>query len=141
MANPTDEEQPLRTQALCWNDASYLLAALNAAQSGTWSWDLDSGEISWSEGVHALFGLDAGQPLPDNLDNLGSLSFEDWPKAQRAFQEVINGTARQKFVHHRIRWPDGSLHWLEVRGVSSTPKTPDLSCWALSVKSRFNVNA
>ncbi|WP_240891268.1 putative bifunctional diguanylate cyclase/phosphodiesterase [Pseudomonas sp. TMW22091] len=116
MANPTDEEQPLRTQALSWNDSSYLLAALNAAQSGTWSWDLDSGEISWSEGVHALFGLDAGQPLPDNLDNLGSLSFEDWPKAQRAFQEVRNGTARQKFVHHRIRWPDGSLHWLEVRG-------------------------
>lgn len=116
MANPTDDEQPLDTQALCWSNASHLLAALNAAQSGTWSWDLDSGEISWSKGVHALFGLDAAQPLPDNLENLSSLAFDDWPKAQRAFQEVIDGTARHKFIHHRIRWPDGSLHWLEVRG-------------------------
>ena len=48
MANLTDEEQPLHTQALCWNNANHLLAALNAAQSGTWSWDLDSGAISWS---------------------------------------------------------------------------------------------
>lgn len=116
MANPTDDKQALHTQALCWNNASHLLAALNAAQSGAWSWDLDSGEISWSKGVHALFGLDAEQVLPDNLERLGNLSFDDWPKAQRAFQDEINGNARQEFIHHRIRWPDGSLHLLEVRG-------------------------
>lgn len=116
MANPTDEEQPVHMQALGWDNAGYLLAALNAAQSGTWSWDLDSGEISWSKGVHALFGMNAEQALPNNLDSLGSLSFDDWPKAQRAFQDVKDGIARQKFIHHRIRWPDGTLHWLEVRG-------------------------
>jgi hypothetical protein len=29
---------------------------------------------------------------------------------------VIAGEPLEQAMHHRIRWPDGSLHWLEING-------------------------
>ncbi|MES2871223.1 MAG: EAL domain-containing protein [Pseudomonadota bacterium] len=103
-----------------WQNAGQLLAALNAAQLGAWCWDIDSGEISWSRGTQALFGLDTRQALPTRFESLDALPFDDWPKAQRSFQAVIRGAPLEKAIHHRIRWPDGSLHWLEIRGSLTT---------------------
>ena len=72
MPNPVDPVPPLpRIHALdpqqaeqSWENAPQLLAALNAARLGAWSWDIDSGRISWSRGTQALFGFDPRQPLP-----------------------------------------------------------------------------
>ena len=72
-----------------WRQTPQLLAALKAAQLGAWCWDMESGDISWSEGSHALFGLPATQTLPGNLNQLSALPFDDWPKAQQAFDAVI----------------------------------------------------
>ena len=93
-----------------------LLAALKAAQLGAWCWDMESGDISWSEGSHALFGLPANRTLPGNLNQLSTLPFDDWPKAQLAFDAVLKNAPQERSTHHRIRWPDGTLHWLEIRG-------------------------
>ncbi|WP_019408140.1 bifunctional diguanylate cyclase/phosphodiesterase [Pseudomonas psychrophila] len=124
MANTEDAVLPtsglanvdLQTQGHNWLSAKHLLDALNAAQMGAWSWELESGDLQWSSGAHSLFGLDSQKGLPTNLEDLGTLPFDDWPKAQRAFEAIINGAPLQKFIHHRVRWPDGSLHWLEIRG-------------------------
>ena len=124
MANTTDAVLPLtglaktavQTQAHDWLNATHLLEALNAAQLGAWCWELESGDIHWSSGVHSLFGLDSPQALPTHIEHLGTLPFDDWPKAQRVFEAIINGAPMQKLIHHRVRWPDGSLHWLEIRG-------------------------
>lgn len=54
MPKPADHLPPLpRIQALdpkrseqSWDSAQQLLAALNGARLGAWSWDIDSGQIS-----------------------------------------------------------------------------------------------
>lgn len=124
MSNPTDALHPapdasdidlsaLDNHAL---SATQLLTAMNAAQLGAWCWELNSGDLHWSNGAHVFFGFDSALALPGNLQQLASLPFDDWPKAQQAFDAIINGKQLLKPIHYRVRWPDGSLHWLEIHG-------------------------
>lgn len=99
-----------------WESAPQLLAALNGARLGAWYWDIERGQISWSRGTQALFGFDPRQPLPADLEYLDLLPPEDRAKTIRAFDAVIAGAPLEQAMHHRIRWPDGSLHWLEING-------------------------
>jgi PAS domain S-box-containing protein len=99
-----------------WESAPQLLAALNGARLGAWYWDIERGQISWSRGTQALFGFDPRQPLPADLEYLDLLPPEDRAKTIRAFHAVIAGAPLEQAMHHRIRWPDGSLHWLEING-------------------------
>ncbi|ROM71010.1 histidine kinase [Pseudomonas brassicacearum] len=124
MPKPADHLPPLpRIQALdpkrseqSWDSAPQLLAALNGARLGAWSWDIDTGQISWSRGTQALFGFDPRQPLPADVDYLDLLLPEDRAKAIRAFHAAVAGVPLEQAMHHRIVWPDGSLHWLEISG-------------------------
>lgn len=108
-ADPQELEQT-------WENAPQLLAALNAARLGAWVWDVGSGRISWSRGTQALFGFDPQQPLPNDLDYLDLLPEEDRARTRQAFHAVLNGEPVEQALRHRIRWPDGSLHWLEING-------------------------
>ena len=124
MRNPVDSVPPLpRIYALdpqaaeqSWDSAPQLLAALNAARLGAWCWEIDTGRISWSRGTQALFGFDPRQPLPKDLDYLDLLAPEDSARVVRAFHAVLAGEPFEQAMHHRIQWPDGSLHWLEING-------------------------
>jgi len=108
-ADPQESEQT-------WQSAPQLLAALNGARLGAWLWDIKSGRISWSRGTQALFGFDPDQPLPGDIDYLDLLSEEDRARTRQAFHAVVNGEPVEQAMRHRIRWPDGSLHWLEING-------------------------
>ncbi|WLH11028.1 EAL domain-containing protein [Pseudomonas hefeiensis] len=124
MPKSADNFPPLpRIQALdpkrseqSWDSAPQLLAALNGARLGAWSWDIDTGQISWSRGTQALFGFDPRQPLPADVDYLDLLLPQDRAKAIRAFHAAVAGAPLEQAMHHRIVWPDGSLHWLEING-------------------------
>ncbi|AZD28781.1 sensor domain-containing protein [Pseudomonas chlororaphis] len=124
MPKPADRLPPMpRIHALdpkqseqSWESAPQLLAALNGARLGAWYWDIESGQISWSRGTQALFGFDPRQPLPKDLEYLDLLPEEDRAKTIRAFHSVLAGAPLEQAMHHRIRWPDGSLHWLEING-------------------------
>ncbi|VXB98333.1 Sensory box protein [Pseudomonas sp. 8AS] len=99
-----------------WQDAPRLLAALNGAHLGAWYWDTDSGQVSWSRGAQALFGIDASHPLRQRVDYIDLIPEEDRPRVLRLFRQVLAGTPAAEPLRHRIRWPDGSLHWLEISG-------------------------
>ena len=99
-----------------WQDAPRLLAALNGAHLGAWYWDIDSGKVSWSRGAQALFGLDPKHPLEQRVDYIELIPEEDRVMVQRLFQQVLDGKPIPDALRHRIRWPDGSLHWLEISG-------------------------
>ncbi|MBK4991295.1 sensor domain-containing protein [Pseudomonas sp. S36] len=108
-ADPQESEQ-------AWQNAPQLLAALNGARLGAWLWDIESGRVSWSRGTQALFGFDPLRALPEDIDYLDLLPEEDRARTRQAFQAVFNGEPVERAMRHRIRWPDGSLHWLEING-------------------------
>ncbi|MGL4318057.1 MAG: PAS domain-containing protein, partial [Pseudomonas sp.] len=99
-----------------WQDAPRLLAALNGAHLGAWYWDIDSGKVSWSRGAQALFGLDPKHPLQERIDYIELIPEEDRAPVIALFQDVLAGRPNPSALRHRIRWPDGSLHWLEISG-------------------------
>ncbi|MEO4048227.1 EAL domain-containing protein [Pseudomonas sp. CAU 1711] len=99
-----------------WQDAPLLLAALNGAHLGAWYWDTESGKVSWSRGAQALFGLDPKRPLRRQVDYIELIPEEDRAKVRQLFQDVLDGIPRTEALRHRIRWPDGSLRWLEISG-------------------------
>jgi diguanylate cyclase (GGDEF)-like protein/PAS domain S-box-containing protein len=108
-ADPAESEKT-------WHDTQHLLAALNGAQLGAWFWDVASGEVSWSRGAQRLFGLDPNQPLHTPLDYMALIPEEDRGAVMRKFQAVLDGSPSLEPVSHRIIWPNGSRHWLEISG-------------------------
>ncbi len=124
MAKSTDRSPPLpyipaldpAESEKTWQDAPRLLAALNGAHLGAWHWDIDSGRISWSRGAQALFGLDPKRPVRTQLDYFELIPEEDRGAVLQLFQDVLEGAPSNRAFRHRIRWPDGSLHWLEITG-------------------------
>jgi diguanylate cyclase (GGDEF)-like protein/PAS domain S-box-containing protein len=99
-----------------WSDAPRLLAALNGANLGAWYWDIESGRVNWSRGAQALFGLDPKRPLTTQVNYIDLIPEEDRSEVIKLFKRVLEGNPSHSAFRHRIRWPDGSLHWLEISG-------------------------
>ncbi|MFI8747718.1 PAS domain S-box protein [Pseudomonas sp. NPDC077186] len=124
MARSTDQTPPLpHIPAMdpaefeqTWQDAPRLLAALNGAQLGAWFWDIDSGRVNWSRGAQALFGLDPARPLTRSVDYIELIPEEERGAVLQQFHAILAGNDEGRALRHRIRWPDGSLHWLEISG-------------------------
>lgn len=79
-----------------WQDAASLLAALNGARLGAWSWDIDSGQVNWSRGAQALFGLDPHRPLQHPVDYIQLIPEEDRVEVLRLFREVLDGRQSER---------------------------------------------
>lgn len=124
MARSTDQTPPLpHIPAMdpaefeqTWQDAPRLLAALNGAHLGTWYWDIRSGQVNWSRGAQALFGLDPNRPVTRELHYIELIPEEERAEVLAKFDAILKGEQIDNALRHRIRWPDGSLHWLEITG-------------------------
>ncbi|WP_296231361.1 PAS domain S-box protein [uncultured Pseudomonas sp.] len=124
MARSTDQTPPLpHIPAMdpaefeqTWQDAPRLLAALNGAHLGTWYWDIRSGQVNWSRGAQALFGLDPNRPVTRELHYIELIPEEERAEVLEKFNAILKGEQIANALRHRIRWPDGSLHWLEITG-------------------------
>lgn len=124
MARSTDQTPPLpHIPAMdpaefeqTWQDAPRLLAALNGAHLSTWYWDIRSGQVNWSRGAQALFGLDPNRPVTRELHYIELIPEEERAEVLAKFDAILKGEQIGNALRHRIRWPDGSLHWLEITG-------------------------
>jgi PAS domain S-box-containing protein len=85
-----------------------------AADLGTWDWDLRSNELVWSGRCLSLFGL-----APDTEMNyemfLQAVHPEDRERIDEAVRTAIDSHADYD-IEMRTLWPDGSLHWISSRG-------------------------
>jgi len=89
--------------------------ALEAAGLGVWERDLDGVPLYWNERMYRLRGLDPNDARP--VPELGRVSIDPEDR-----EELIEKTRRhielgEPYEHEfRVRWPDGSWHWLATRG-------------------------
>ncbi|SDG91823.1 PAS domain S-box-containing protein/diguanylate cyclase (GGDEF) domain-containing protein [Pseudomonas flavescens] len=131
MGNSNDKRPPLPyVPALdpaefekTWHDTQRLLAALNGAQLGAWFWNIATGEVNWSRGAQKLFGLDPNTPTSTPIDYMDLIPGEERRDVLRLFQAALDGIPSGEPIRHRIRWPDGSLHWLEISGSLQTDES------------------
>jgi len=91
--------------------------ALQAAHVGIWEVDLATGAVRWSEMLETIHGMAPGTFGGTFQAFLDAIIPED----RQAVADVIaQATAAhiESNILYRIRWPDGSQHW--VRGIGRT---------------------
>lgn len=85
------------------------------ANIGTWEWNINTGELYWSERISVLFGYEAGE-LATSYDNfLRAIHPDDRQAVIDAVNNSISFGASYE-IEHRIIWPDGTVRWLLERG-------------------------
>jgi PAS domain S-box-containing protein len=92
-----------------------LRLALDAADLGTWDWDLETGSVTWGGYAVELFG-----PPPDSFDEAYHLIAERVHPADReALERVasdITGQEDDFSLELRLLGPADEVQWIELRG-------------------------
>ncbi len=89
--------------------------ALEAAQSGTWEWDLLTNEHIWSNELWSLYGLEINSCKPSYEEWRKVAHPDDLAKTEQTLQEaILQGTAYN--TEWRVNLPEGSERWLMSRG-------------------------
>ena len=89
--------------------------ALQAGRTGTWEWDIQTNEVTWSDGVEAMFGMKEGS-FQGSYDAFRQLVHsDDLPLIENAIENALTKNTPY-YVEHRCVFPDNSLHWLSGQG-------------------------
>ena len=92
-----------------------LRMALKGARMGTWSWEIATGKIVWSEGMAALFGI--GREGFDGTYDTWSRQVhpEDRDHRQQKIQHTL-ATNEPYQAEYRLLRPDGTIRWMRSIG-------------------------
>jgi len=93
-----------------------LSLALHASKMETWEWDIETGAISWSNGIEAMFGLGSGQFDGKYETYMALIHPDDINGLQAAIGRSLEDENFDYVVEHRLVRPDGEIRWLEGRG-------------------------
>ena len=93
--------------------------AYDAAELGSWQWDMVTGLVVWDERLESIFGLP-----PGGYDQ----TFETWlgsihPDDRETTMKIVNDAIEARSSYHlnvRVVWPDESVHWIEALGRVTT---------------------
>jgi PAS domain S-box-containing protein len=99
-----------------------LAETLNSSQCASWTIDLDSGKSArWHTGSYPVFGRPFSELEP--MPSLRPLLHPDDQPRLDDLVKLMRSTSETVVFEHRVPWPNGELHWLEMRGtrVSSKP--------------------
>jgi PAS domain S-box-containing protein len=93
---------------------AYLAAAQQLSYTGSFSWDVSSGEIYWSQETFRIFGYE-----PTTKISIGLIMQRTHPEDRAAVRELVERVSREKTAfdfEHRLLMPDGSVKYLRVVG-------------------------
>ena len=86
---------------------------IDASELGIWEWQLDTNKIIYSDRYLEIFGLDPAMPIrPEDMVDL--IHPDDVKKRENAMKTAL--VTGNLYSELRIRWKDGSLHWIEAKG-------------------------
>jgi len=117
-------QQKLETTVNALRDTTdTVIQSLNSSKCAAWTIDLDSGRSArWHTGSYPIFG----RPF-DELEAMPSLRPllhpEDQPRLVELVERMRSSWEPIAF-EHRVPWPDGEVHWLEMRAT----RIPDRPC-------------
>jgi PAS domain S-box-containing protein len=92
-----------------------LRLALEAANSGTWEWDLRTHKSKWSSDVWKLYGLDPRSSEPSYENWLSTIHPEDREMTQQKVKEATDSSAEMN-VEYRVLDRKGEVRWLALHG-------------------------
>jgi PAS domain S-box-containing protein len=92
-----------------------LRLALEGSRTGTWEWNLRTGQVIWDAYHYALHGLKPGEFGGTFKQYLALIHPLDRDRVSKSILESVE--KRKDFVlEYRIFWPDGSIRYMSSRG-------------------------
>ncbi len=92
-----------------------LRVALAASRMGIWDWNIQTGEITWSDNLEALFGLEPGE-FDGSFDMFAErLHPDDRDRVLRAIDHAI-ATGEDYDIEFRVVYPNGTIRWALSQG-------------------------
>jgi PAS domain S-box-containing protein len=88
---------------------------LDAAQVGTWRWDIKTGEVHWSENMARINGHPLGELSGTSEIFLQRINDVDRERVQRVTRQALEGDGKY-YVEYRVTKDDGVVAWMEARG-------------------------
>jgi PAS domain S-box-containing protein len=85
------------------------------ARLGSWEWDLGSDQITWSDEVYRIFGIDPEGFVPTYDAYLAQLDPEDRLATDHLVRRCIT-SGDPYVVDHAVNRPDGTVRWVQARG-------------------------
>jgi PAS domain S-box-containing protein len=110
-----DDVRVRRLEAELREHAQWMAEAERVAGFGVWRWDVAGGEVTWSEQLHTIYGLEPGE-FEGTVDGfIGRLHPDD---RERVGQHVAHAvqTLEPFAFEERIVRPDGSVRVLLSQG-------------------------
>jgi PAS domain S-box-containing protein len=94
---------------------SRLRVALDAAEMGTWLWRIPTDEQILDDSLQRLMGLTPDEKVMTLDHFLKAVHSEDVERVRAEFERCLKEDGGFN-VEFRVRWSDGSLHWLRDQG-------------------------
>jgi PAS domain S-box-containing protein len=91
-----------------------LRMAVEGAEIGTWFWNIQQDEISWSAKFRTLFGLTSDAKLTYQVA-LDLIHPDDRQRVDRSVKNTLELGVPYD-IEHRVVWPDSSVHWIAAKG-------------------------
>ncbi|HEY2496308.1 MAG TPA: ATP-binding protein [Candidatus Angelobacter sp.] len=82
---------------------------------GIWEWDLQTGELAWSDEIRRLHGIEVEKFDGRYESWMESIVAEDRQQVHHSITEAMANKSEYE-VQYRVVFADKSLHWLEARG-------------------------
>ena len=109
--------QRQRAEEALQRSEAYLAEAQRISHTGSFGWDVASGQIFWSEETFRIFEYD-----PANKPTVEVMLRRTHPEDRVFFQETLDQIARDRKAfdfEHRLLLPDGSVKYVQVVGHAS----------------------
>jgi PAS domain S-box-containing protein len=92
-----------------------LAQAQRLAHLGSWEWDVVKDQVSWTEELYTIYGVDPKAHVPSYESFLASVHVADREHTSNVLRMAMQNLS--PFVYdHRIVRPDGSIRMLHTRG-------------------------
>jgi PAS domain S-box-containing protein len=90
-----------------------LRTALLAGRLGTWEYDVETRGLTASPTCKAVFGL-SPEAVFGREELIRAIHPQDLDRVQASVWHCV-GTGMDYTIEYRTVWPDGSIHWAEIR--------------------------
>jgi PAS domain S-box-containing protein len=120
-----DVEDRKRAEDQVRRSEAYLAEAQRLTHTGSWYWNVPTGEVSWSREYCGIFGFDFEKDKPSYPLFIGRVHPEDRPKVE----QVLWADVREKRDfdgEYRLLLPDGSIKYLHSLGKCSVGQSGEV---------------
>jgi PAS domain S-box-containing protein len=108
-------EERRRAERTARQNEEHLALAMNAAQMGTWEWNISENTSKWSDETKRMFGRSPRDPEGTTEDFFALVH----PGDRLFIEQAVNRSVTEGSPYEtefRVRQPDGSIRWVRGKG-------------------------